>query len=89
MQQVKAYGTNDVISQLVQLRVPGQQLSQLHKPVITITTTVPAHLPVARLNPFSILDRVLRGDLSLSYNVGNSGEVHPYIYNQKRYKYLL
>jgi hypothetical protein len=32
MQQVKAYGTYDVISQLVQLRVPGKQLSQLHKP---------------------------------------------------------
>jgi hypothetical protein len=38
MQQVKAYGTNDVISQLVQLRVTGQQLSQLHKPqLLTIT----------------------------------------------------
>jgi hypothetical protein len=32
MQEVKAYGTYDVISQLVQLWVPGQQLSQLHKP---------------------------------------------------------
>jgi hypothetical protein len=53
MQQIKAYGTYDVISQLVQLRVPGQQLSQLHKPQLF---TVPAYMPVVRENHFSILD---------------------------------